>query len=150
MMRIVVGMTAAALLAACASTPKSPQEQIQGNWACKTNAEGVSVDGAVRYLPDGKGDGKVTVDVSQSGMDIKIEADVASTWGFLADGRIEESVTKLTVTKGSMAGQDVPVAMIQPMVEEMIVGQKTVSTVKLDANTLSLTDEDGVTTNCTR
>lgn len=150
MMRIVIGMTSAALLAACASTPPSPQEQILGNWTCKTDAEGVVVDGLVRYLPDGKGDGKVTVDVSQSGMGIKIEADVLSTWAFLADGKIEESVTKLTVTRGEMGGQDVPSAMIQPMIEEMIVGQKTVSTVKLDANTLSLTDEDGVTTNCTR
>lgn len=148
MVRILAGASAIALLSGCASTPPSPQELIVGAWTCETVSDGVRVDGRVNYLPGGQGDGKVNVAVDAGG--VVLDADVVSTWMFLPDGRLEESVTKLTVTSGSLGGQSVPPAMIQSMVEDMIVGQITTSMIAVTSNSLTLTDEDGVTTNCKR
>ncbi len=144
--------TIALAAGACASAPaaKTPAEQIAGVWSCKTSSEGISVEGTNTYAPDGKAAGDAKVNVNQGGMAIDIVATTESTWKFLEDGKLQETVTKMTVKSGKMSGQDVPPAMIQGMVEQMVVNQTVTSTVVFGDSTMTFTDQDNVVTSCTR
>lgn len=144
--------TIALAAGACASAPaaKTPAEQILGVWNCKTSSEGITVEGMNTYSPDGKAKGDAKVAVAQGGMAIDLTATTESSWKFLEDGKLQETVTKMTVTGGKMGGQDVPIAMIQPMVEQMVVNQTMTSTVVFGEGTATITDQENVVTNCTR
>lgn len=144
--------TIALAAGACASAPaaKTPAEQILGVWNCKTSSEGVKIEGTNTYSPDGKATGDAKVGVAQGGMAIDLTATTESSWKFLEDGKLQETVTKMTVTGGKMGGQDVPIAMIQPMVEQMVVNQTMTATVVFGEGTATLTDQENAVTNCTR
>lgn len=144
--------TIALTVGACASGPaaKTPAEQITGIWNCKTSSEGITVAGTNTYSPDGKATGDATVNVNQGGMAIDIVATTESNWKFQEDGKLMETVTKMTVKSGKMSGQDVPPAMIQGMVEQMVVNQTVTSTVVFGEGTMTFTDQDNVVTSCKR
>lgn len=142
-------------LGACASASapaafKAPADLILGKWNCKAAAEGVSTDAVVTYLAGGKSTMDAKVGVNQGGMAIDITANGEGSWKFLEDGKLQETVTKLTVLSGNMGGQTVPPAMIQPMVEQMVVNQTVTSKATISETSLVSTDSDGVVTTCTR
>jgi hypothetical protein len=152
MVRIFAGVAVAAMLAGCASapTPKTPAEMILGSWTCKTETDGVTVSGVTTYVAGGTATASVKVTVNQPGMAVDINATADSVWSFLADGKMQETVTKATVLNANMGGQDLPAAMIQPMMDEMVVNQTATSTAIVTPSALTITDEEGTTTNCTR
>ncbi|MBK8838468.1 MAG: hypothetical protein IPO30_07155 [Hyphomonadaceae bacterium] len=153
MKRILLAGVALAL-GACASgggsAAKTPAKMILGTWNCKATAEGITTDAAVTYLEGGAATMDAKVGVSQSGMAIEILAAADASWNFLDDGKLEEMITKMTVKSGTMGGQNVPPAMIQPMIEGAVVNQKTVSTAVFSENSFVSTDEAGTITTCTR
>ncbi|HPI49123.1 MAG TPA: hypothetical protein PLH23_12705 [Hyphomonadaceae bacterium] len=153
-MKRILLATVALALGACASGPgtsaKTPAELILGKWNCKATAEGITTDADVTYLTGGKATMDAKVGVSQSGMAINILAKADASWNFLPDGKLEETITKMTVTKGTMGGNDVPPAMIQGMIEQAVVNQKTVSTAVFTDTSFTSTDESGTVTSCTR
>lgn len=154
MKRILLASVVLAL-GACASGPggsaaKTPAQMILGTWNCKATAEGITTDANVNYLDGGKATMDAKVGVTQSGMAIEILAKADASWNFRADGKLEEMITKMTVTKGSMGGNDVPPAMIQPMIEQAVVNQKTVSTAEFSEGKFVSVDEAGTVTTCTR
>ena len=151
-MKRILLAAAALTLGACASSPaaKTPAEMILGKWQCKATTEGIATDAAVTYLAGGKASMDAKVGLAMSGMAIEILANADASWNFRPDGKLEEMITGMTVTKGSMGGQSVPTAMIQPMVESAVVNQKTVSTAVFSGNSFVSTDEAGTVTTCTR
>ena len=152
MKRILIAASALVALGACASAPgaKDPSEMILGTWTCKANSEGVTTEAVVTYVKGGTATMDAKAGMSQSGMAIEILATADASWNFREDGKLEEMITRMTVTKGTMSGQDVPPAMIQPMVEGAVVNQKTVSTAVFSDNSFVSTDEAGTVTTCTR
>lgn len=155
MVRILLGTAAAIVLAACASTPPGPAEQILGKWTCTAEQEGMSVNATTTYVKDGTTSGVATVGVQAPGSKIEITADVVSTWGFAADGKLKETVTSMKVKSATMGGEPMAPAMVatmvQPMVDEMVVGQGSTSTVVFDGATMTSTDEElGAVTTCKR
>ena len=151
-MKRILLATFALALGACASAPtaRTPAEQILGKWNCKATTEGITTDAAVTYLEGGKATMDAKVGVTQSGMAIDILATADASWAFLPDGKLEEMITRMTVTKGTMGGNDVPPAMIQGMIEQAVVNQKTVSTATFADTSFTSTDESGTVTTCTR
>jgi len=151
-MKRILLAAAALTLGACASSPaaKTPADMILGKWNCKATAEGITTDADVTYLTGGAATMDAKAGISQSGMAIEILATADASWNFREDGKLEEMITRMTVTKGTMSGQDVPPAMIQPMVEGAVVNQKTVSTAVFSDNSFVSTDEAGTVTTCTR
>lgn len=152
MKRIAVATVALITLGACASTPaaKTPSELILGKWNCKASSEGVTTEAAITYLEGGAATMDANVGINQGGMAIALTGKGDATWKFLPDGKLQETINKLTVTGGKAGGNDVPVAMIQPMVDQMVVNQSTTSTTVITATTMTSTDADNVVTNCTR
>jgi hypothetical protein len=152
MKRILFGTAALVALGACASAPaaKTPAEMMLGTWTCKAESEGVTTNADVTYLEGGKTTMKAKVGVVQSGMVIDIDATGDATWKFLEDGKLQETITGMKVISGKMGGNDVPVAMIQPMVEQMVVNQSSTSTAVITPTTMTSTDDDGIVTSCTR
>lgn len=156
MVRVAIACLALSALGACASGPsaESPQQKILGNWTCETDADGMKVKGDFTYLANGLGEGIANVDVDGGGMAISLVGDVNSTWGFAEDGKLNEKVTSMKVTSAKMSGQDIAApmiaSMIQPMVDEMVVGQTSNTTVVFGDGTMTTTTEDGVVTNCKR
>ncbi len=155
MIRILPGTMLALGFAACATTPGgSPATQILGKWTCATTTEGMAVAGVFDYSADGgvRADAKMDADVQN--MDVSITGDIVGTWEFLPDGRLKETITSLTVKSANMGGQAAPPSliptMIQPMVDQSVVGQTSTSTVAFTADTFVSTDEDGVATDCKR
>jgi hypothetical protein len=155
MLRMGYWAGALVLLSACASTPKGPADQILGKWTCSAAQDGMTVSAVTTYLKDGTTSGVATVGVQAPGSKIELTADVISTWGFAADGRLKETVTSMRVTSATMGGQAMAPAMIasmvQPMVDEMVVGQDSTSKVVFDGATMTSTDEEmGAVTTCKR
>jgi hypothetical protein len=152
MKRIVIAAVALVSLGACASTPaaKSPADMILGTWNCKAESEGVSTDAVITYVKGGTATMDASVGVKQGGMAIDLAGKGDASWKFLPDGKIEETITRLTVTSGKMGGNPVPVGMIQPMVDQMVVNQPVKSTVVFSDASFVSTDEEGVVTTCTR
>ena len=155
-MKRVLIATVALALGACASgsgatsAAKTPAEMILGKWNCKATTEGVTTDAAVTYLAGGTATMDAKVGVSQSGMAIDITATADASWKFLEDGKLVETITKMTVTSGTVGGQTAPPAMIQGMVEQMVVNKPTTSTAKITDTSFVSTDESGTVTTCTR
>ncbi len=153
-MKQAFGLAVAIVLAGCATAPK-PHKQILGLWNCEAVSDGVSTRAAINYTPDGKAKADVTVGLSMAGAPVEVGASGEVAWSILKDGRVEETVTSLKVGSGKMDGKPVPLpllaGMVQPLVDSSIVGQKTVSTAEFAGKTgLTLTDEQGVKTMCSR
>jgi hypothetical protein len=152
MKRLVITTVALASLSACASTPaaKSPAEMILGSWTCSAESEGVTTNAAVNYLKGGKATMDAKIAVNQGGMALNVTGVGEGSWEFLSDGKLRESVTKMAVTGGKAGANDVPIAMIQPMMDQMVVNQSTTSTAVITPTTMTSTDENGVVTSCKR
>lgn len=152
MKRILVATVALVSLGACASAPgtKTPAEMILGAWKCKASSEGVNTDAVITYIAGGAATMDAKLGVNQGGMAITLDGKGEATWKFLPDGKIEEKITKLTVTSGKMGGRDVPLGMVQPMVDQMVVNQSVTSTTLITPTTMTSTDDNGVVTSCTR
>lgn len=155
MVRILLGTAALLALAACASTPQGPADQILGKWTCTAEQEGMTVSAVTTYVKDGTTSGVATVGVQAPGSKIALTADVISTWGFAADGKLKETVTSMKVISATMGGEPMAApmiaAMVQPMVDQMVVGQGSTSTVVFDGATMTSTDDElGAVTTCKR
>lgn len=157
MVRVLFGTLAVACLGlagGCASTPKGPSEQILGVWTCHAEGQGATIDGKFTYSTGGKTQADATMDVDAGGQSIWVAGLLDATWGFQPDGKLIETITSLKVNAAKMGGKDLPApaigAMLQPMVDQMIVGQSSTSTVAFDAATMTLTDDKGVVTTCKR
>ena len=154
MLRNCLGLTGLLLLSACATTPKGPADQILGVWTCHTESQGAVVDGKFTYLTGGKTQADATMDVDASGQKIWLAGVIDATWGFQPDGKITETIVGLKVNSAKVGGKDLPApaigAMIQPMVDQMIVGQASTSTVAFNGAGMTLTDDKGVVTACKR
>mgnify|MGYP000553034635 CR=1 FL=1 len=152
MKRILIAASALVALGACASASgaKDPSEMILGTWTCKANSEGVTTEAVVTYVKGGTATMDAKVGLTQGGMAMNITGKGDATWKFLPDGKIEEKITKLTVSGGKMGKTDVPIAMVQPMVDQMVVNQTVVSTTVITPTTMTSTDENGVVTTCAR
>lgn len=143
-------------LGACASSgeaaaPKTPAEMILGKWTCTATPEGIASEAVVDYQKGGAAKVDAKLSVNQGGMAAEILATGDATWAFLPDGKIEETITALNVTKGTMNGNDVPPAMIQGMIQNSVVGQKTTATVVFSDDGFVSTDEGtGTVTTCKR
>ncbi|MEQ1780724.1 MAG: hypothetical protein ABMA14_05150 [Hyphomonadaceae bacterium] len=154
MLRVCLGLTGLLLVSACASTPKGPADQILGAWDCHAASEGSVVDGRITYMTGGLATGDTAMAIDAGSMKVKLKGALNATWGFQPDGKLIETVTGLKVTSAEMDGKTIPApaigAMVQPMVDQMAVGQTSTSTVVFDGATMTSTDDKGVVTTCKR
>ncbi len=117
-MKRILLATAVLALGACASSggetaAKTPADMIVGKWTCSAAPEGIQSDAVVDYIKGGAAKVDAKLAVEQGGMAIEILATGDATWTFLPDGKLEETITKLTVVSGKTGGRDVPPALIQ-------------------------------------
>lgn len=155
MIRFISSPVLALGLVACASGPSTAENsQILGRWNCSTAADGMSVAGVFDYLADGTVKGDAKMDSEVEGTKVSLTGDIMATWEILDDGKLKETITALTVKSAILGGQPAPPSviptMIQPMIEDSVVGQSSTSTVVFTADTFTSTDEEGVATSCKR
>lgn len=154
MLRTCLGLTGLLLVSACASTPKGPADQILGTWTCNAASQGAVVDGKFTYMTGGKTQANAAMDIDAGGQKIWLAGIIDATWGFQPDGKLIETIVGLKVNAAKVGGKDLPApavgAMVQPMVDQMIVGQSSTSAVAFNGATMTLTDEKGVVTTCKR
>ena len=155
-MKRILLATAVLALGACASSgsetvAKTPADMILGKWTCTAMPEGVASEAVVDYIKGGTAKVDAKLSVNQGGMAVEILATGDATWAFLPDGKLEEGISSLNVTKGTMNGNDVPPAMIQGMIQDSVVGQKTTATVVFSDDGFVSTDVgSGTVTTCKR
>jgi hypothetical protein len=153
MKRAVLGI-AFALLAACATTPpkpKTPAEMLLGKWTCETKSSAVAITAVMTYLPDGKAAGDISVASANPTMMFAATGKVDGGWKLLEnDTKLEQTITNVTIAGAKMNDQTIEPAMAQAMIGPSLAGQSSVTTMKLDDKTLTLTDATGNVTNCTR
>ncbi len=153
-MKHVVFATVALAFGACASgtapAVKTPAEMILGKWTCKAAAQGISTDAVVTYLAGGAATLDAKIAIAQGGMAVDITATGEASWKFLADGKLEETITNVTVVSGKVGDNNVPPATIQPIVDQVVVNETSTGTVVFNDTSFTSTDEDGVVTTCTR
>jgi hypothetical protein len=154
MLRALLGLTGLLLVSACASTPTGPADQILGTWTCNAASQGAVVDGKFTYMTGGKTQANAAMDVDAAGQKIWLAGIIDATWGFQPDGKLIETIVGLKVNAARVGGKDLPApavgAMVQPMVDQMIVGQSSTSAVVFGGATMTLTDDKGVVTTCKR
>ena len=140
------------LVSACASAPRpqTPAEMLLGQWSCEVTSGDLTTRGVVTYLPDGKAGLKVNVALAVAGQAAVIEGAGESSWVFLADGKLQETLTRLTVGSGTLGGKPVPTAMIQPMIDNNLLNKATTSTATITPGKMVLDAGDGAPKTCTR
>jgi hypothetical protein len=153
-MKAGFGIAVLALAAsACATAPKTPEQMILGKWTCDASSPEMKVKGVFDYKADGTASSLADVEVDTEGMKIGIKGNMGSTWKFLPDGKLQETITSMSISSATMNGQPMDqsmVAMMQPMVQEMVVNQSTTSQVTLNEREFNYVDDAGVATACTR
>lgn len=153
-MKQLVCATVAMAFGACASgtapAAESPADKILGKWTCKAAAEGMSTEGLVDYGKGGAAGLDAKINFSQGNLSVDVAATGEADWKFLPDGKLEETITKLTVMSGKTGGRDVPPALIQAMVDQLVVNQTSTGIVVFSGASFTSTDENGVVTTCVR
>jgi len=144
---IAVSLFVLGSAAAHAQTPKT-EELLLGDWTCASDSNGAVITGPFTYLAGGKSKMQTTIAISSASVEMSGTGN--ATWKFLADGKLEETITDFKVASAKSAGQPAPVEPMQEMVDTMVLNQTVTSTVAVDAKKLVLTDNTGTTTTCTR
>jgi hypothetical protein len=146
---LLAGAFMALAAAASAQGAKSPVEQaLSGTWTCATEEQGTSVTSTTTYLAGGKETYDVVVNAG--GGQLEFTGTGTADWKLMPDGKLTETITALTVKTAKLAGQDAPIATVQPMVEPMIVNQTSTSAIALKDGGMILTGDDGTVTTCKR
>ena len=153
MKRVALGI-AAVLLAACATTPpkpKTPAEMLVGAWTCETRTSAVAITAKMTYSPDGKAAGDISVgSAGNPTMMFAATGKVEGSWKLLEnDTKLEQTIASATITSAKLNDQAIDPAMAQAMIGPSLAGQSSVTTMKLDDKTLTVTDETGNVTSCT-
>jgi hypothetical protein len=154
MKRAVLGI-AFIFLAACGTTPskpKTPADLLLGTWSCETKSGAVAINAKMTYSPDGKAAGEMTVGgAGNPTMMFAAAGKVDGSWKLLEnDTKLEQTIANVTITSAKLNDQTIEPAMAQSMIGSSLAGQSSVTTMKIDDKTLTLTDASGTVTNCTR
>ena len=150
MKSILLALSASAILVSAAYAQSAAEKSLSGTWSCSAEGSGMAVTSTTNYLAGGKETFDLTVKGDAGGMQIEFTGDGTADWKFQPDGKLVETISAITIKTARMGGQEVPAADMQAMVEGMIVGQASTSTVDIKDKAMVLVDADGVTTNCKR
>lgn len=110
----------------------------------------MAVTSTTNYLAGGKETFDIAIKGDAGGTQIEFTGNGTADWKFQPDGKLAETITGITIKTAKMGGQEVPATDMQAMVEGMIVGQVSTSTVDVKDKAMTLVDADGITTNCKR
>lgn len=128
----------------------SAERVLPGAWTCEAAADGMTVRSSTTYIAGGAQTFDVAVKGDAQGTAIEFTGKGTGNWKFLPDGKMQETVTGITISDGKINGQDVPGPTLQPMIEPTLVNQVSTSTVTIKDKAMTLVDQNGVTTACTR
>jgi hypothetical protein len=140
------------LVAACATTPKTPAQLLVGTWTCESKSNFGSIKSAMTYAPDGKAGGEMSVaGTGNPTMLIEAAGKVDGSWKLLEnDTKLEQTLANVTVTSAKLNSQAIDPKMAQAMLGSSLAGQSTTTAIKIDAASMTLTSEGGDITSCTR
>jgi hypothetical protein len=155
MRRLILASAVSFLLAACATSPpkpKTPAEMLLGRWSCETRTSAVAISSNMTYSPDGKAVGEISVgSAGNPTMMFAATGKVDGSWKLIEnDTKLQQTLANVTITGAKLNEQVIEPAMAQSMIGPSLAGQSSVTTMKVDDKTLTLTDTTGTATNCTR
>jgi hypothetical protein len=150
MKSILLALGASIVLVAAASAQSATEKAMSGTWSCSAEGNGMAVTSTTNYLAGGKETFDMAIKGDAGGTQIEFTGNGTADWKFQPDGKLAETITGITIKTAKMGGQEVPATDMQAMVEGMIVGQVSTSTVDVKDKAMTLVDADGVTTNCKR
>ncbi|HEX5007129.1 MAG TPA: hypothetical protein VFV70_08455 [Hyphomonadaceae bacterium] len=143
------------LVAACATTPpkpKTPAELLLGTWTCETRTSAVAITANMTYSADGKETGEMSVgSAGNPTMMFAATGKVDGSWKLIEnDTKLQQTLANVTITSAKLNDQVIEPAMAQSMIGPSLAGQSSVTDMKIDDKTLTLTDSSGTITSCTR
>jgi hypothetical protein len=155
MRRLILASGVSFLLAACATTPpkpKTPSELLLGTWTCETNTSAVAITAKMTYSADGKEAGEMSVgSTGNPTMMFAATGKVDGSWTLIEnDTKLQQTLANVTITSAKLNDQIIEPAMAQSMIGPSLAGQSSVTDMKIDDKSLTLTDTSGTATNCTR
>jgi hypothetical protein len=145
---LFVAVVAASAMSAWGQAPA--EQALLGVWKCETEANGMNVKSSINYAAGGKETFDMVVKGDAGGMSIEFNGAGTADWKFLPDGKMEDTVTGITIAGGKLNGQDVPAPTLQSMIEGMLLNQVSTSTVTIKDKAMTMVDQDNVTSACTR
>jgi hypothetical protein len=153
MKSILFALGASTVLAAAASAQGGPpalEKVLAGTWTCSAEGNGMAVTSTTNYLAGGKETFDVAVKADAAGTQIEFTGDGTADWKW--DDKLVETITAISIKTARMGGQEIPAADMQAMVEGMMVGQVSTSSVRInsDGKEMILVDTNEITTNCKR
>ena len=150
MKSFLFALGASAVLVASASAQSATEKAMSGTWSCSAEGNGMAVTSTTSYLAGGKETFDIAIKGDAGGTSLEFTGSGTADWKFQPDGKLVETISAITIKTAKMGGQEVPAADMQAMVEGMIVGQASTSTVEVKDKAMTLVDADGITTNCKR
>ena len=148
-------------LLACA-TPCEAQvavrgDQILGAWTCVTPGDDTEVTNSVVFLRGGKQTFDLWMKSKSPFLKLEINATGTVDWNLLADGKLEQTITKFTVVGSKVDGRPTAPGFLETITGEdpAKMGQEVVnkksdpSAVQFNDGRLIISDERATTT-CTR
>ena len=140
---LMVGMLA---LVGCS---KSKQELLVGHWECNGQEEGMRFSGTMEYVSNGKSNAMMEMSGNESGVPILFELMAQGTWE-INDTELLESIQKLTVTRFSVGGKELPPENFPQEMKDALIGVSSGSEIiQLDERVL-LVKNAGTQTTCLR
>lgn len=100
---------------------KSKQELLIGHWECNGKDKGMKFSGTVEYVSNGKSNTVMEMSGSESGVPFLVEVIGQGTWK-VNDVELIESIEKLTVTRFSADGKDLPPDNFPQEMKNALVG----------------------------
>ncbi|WP_017446144.1 hypothetical protein [Gayadomonas joobiniege] len=144
--KIGILLTFSFILAACS---KSPQELLVGHWKCHGEDENFKFSGDVEYVSNGTSNVMIEMTGEESATKLSFELMAQGTWK-LKKEELLETITKLTVTRFSVGGREIPPEKFPKQMKDALVGVTTGSQIlQLDERVL-LTKYAGNQTTCSR
>ena len=106
----------------------------------------MAVTSTTNYLAGGKETFDVAVKADAAGTQIEFTGDGTADWKW--DDKLVETITAINIKTARLGGQEVPAADMQAMVEGMMVGQVSTSSVRIDSDgkEMILVDTNDITT----
>jgi len=128
---------------------KSKQELLVGHWECNGQEEGMRMSGTMEYVSNGKSNAMMEMSGNESGVPILFEMMAQGTWE-INDTELLESIERLTVTRFSVGGKELPPENFPQEMKDALVGFSTGSEIiQLDARVL-LAKNSGTQITCSR
>ena len=128
---------------------QNQQDLLVGHWQCNGQEDNMKLAGKLEYVSNGTSNALMEIRMRDSGAEVVFEMMAQGSWQ-LTENSLVESITRITITRLNVNGQELPPNQFPQEMKDALVGTSSGSEViQLDKHVL-ITKSSGTQTTCSR